>query len=77
MDKRAVTEPAPTQTLEQLAIELAKVGDELTEKYDPHYKEQITTTAGNMIARICLEAVFFLIKDGAIWKAMEKSTEML
>jgi len=82
MDKKTTanttTETVRAKTLEQLALELAKVGDELTQKYDPQYKQELRSAATNLIVTIGQEVVFFLIRDGAIWKARrtESFTEM-
>lgn len=71
-------ETVPAKTLEELALELAKVGDELTHKYDPQYKEHLHSAATNLIVTIGQEVVFFLIRNGAIWKVRrtESFTEM-
>lgn len=58
----------PNVSLDKLAIELAKVGDELTKKYDHAYKKQLRTVTVDIMARICLRAVLILIQDGAIWR---------
>lgn len=69
MDKKTevkTMEAVPAKTLEQLALELAKVGDELSQKYDPQYKAQLQSAATNIIAQIGEEVLFFLIRDGAL-----------
>lgn len=69
MDKKTAantTETVPAKTLEELALELAKVGDELTQKYDPQYKKQLQSATTDLLVRIGQEVVFFLIREGAI-----------
>jgi hypothetical protein len=51
-----------TQAINALANQLARIGDELTLKYD--YSKQVNRMARSMVTRVSFHALLALIHDG-------------